>query len=97
TRKETEKELNTQYEYEKNLAEKEKQSEVQLLKQTISSLENKIKEEETLIKQLNEKTNVAGEQVQTIALKALEGAANSRYTSDRYTPEKREEKNQKAD
>ncbi len=95
--KETEKELNTRFEYEKNLADKEMQSEVRLLKQTISSLENKIKEQESLIKQLNEKTNVAGEQVQTIALKALEGAATGRYSPERYLTEKRDEKNQKAD
>jgi len=93
-RKETEKELNTRFEYEKNLADKEMQSEVKLLKQIISSLENKIKEQEALIKQLNEKTNVAGEQVQTIALKALEGAATSR--PDRYGSDKRDEKSQQS-
>ncbi len=82
--------LNTQHKYEKNLYEKETTGEIRLLQQTISSLEAKIKEQEVLIDSLNKKTDTAGLQVQTIALKALESASASRQrekAKDRDTDE----------
>jgi len=42
-------------------------------------LQLKIKEQEEFIRQLTHKTDEAGTQVQTIALKALEGASFHRY------------------
>ena len=83
-----EEKLNTRYGFEKELYNKEMESEVKLLKQTISSLQSKINEQESLISTLNEKTNIAGTQVQTIALKALEGAASLRFPFN----DRREEK-----
>lgn len=74
-----EKEITTKYEYEKQLYEREAKGEIKLLQQTVSSLKQKIEEQETLISSLNEKTSLAGDQVQTIALKALETATTIRY------------------
>lgn len=71
--------LNARFEYERNLYQKEAQGENRLLKQTITSLESKIKEQETLIAALNARTDTAGLQVQTIALKALESASALRH------------------
>lgn len=87
-RKQVEEQLATRHTFEKELFSKEMESEIKLLKQTITSLQSKIKEQESLINTLNEKTDIAGTQVQTIALKALEGAATLRFP---YT-EKRDEK-----
>lgn len=86
-----EEQLTTKFRFEKDLAAKEMQGEIKLLQQTISSLQSKIKEQDSLIASLNEKANTAGSQVQTIALKALDSAASLRYTSSNAA-EKREEK-----
>ena len=91
TRKQLEDQLTTRHQFEKDLFTKEMQGENKLLQQTISSLQSKIKEQDTLIASLNEKANTAGSQVQTIALKALDSAASLRYAS-LSTGEKREDK-----
>lgn len=91
-RKQLEEQLTTRYKFEKEIFSKEMESEIKLLKQTISSLQTKIGEQELLINTLNEKTNTAGNQVQTIALKALEGAASLRYSFN----ERREDKEKNA-
>lgn len=92
-RKQLEEQLTTRYQFEKELFAKEMQGENKLLQQTISSLQSKIKEQDSLITSLNEKTNTASSQVQTIAMKALDSAASLRYSS-LGSPEKREEKEQ---
>ncbi len=68
------------YQYEMDLAAKELNGERKLNSQIITSLQDKIKEQENFIRQLTQKTDEAGTQVQAIALKALEGA------SFRYCP-----------
>lgn len=83
--------LSTQYKYEKDLFAKEMQGEIKLLQQTITSLQEKIKEQDNLISSLNDKANTAGSQVQTIALKALDSASSLRY-SPIISDSKREEK-----
>ncbi len=83
-----EQELVTQYKHEKEIYTKEMEGEIKLLQQKISSLENKINEQAMLIETLNEKANTAGNQVQNIALKALESAASFRM----QPMEKRDEK-----
>ncbi len=90
-RRQTEEQLTTRFQFEKDLSAKEMQGEIKLLQQTISSLEAKIKEQNNLIASLNDKANTAGSQVQTIALKALDSASSLRYSSV-SAPEKREEK-----
>lgn len=70
--------LTAQYQYETNLKAKEYDGELKLLKQTIAALELKIKEKDTLIEQLTQKTNQATLQIQDIAVKAIEGASASR-------------------
>ena len=60
------------------MASKEIEGERKLKEQIINSLEAKIKEQETLIKQLTSKNDDAIKQVKDIAVKALEGTANYR-------------------
>lgn len=71
--------LERDYRFQKDLAAKELEGERKLNAQMISSLQSKIKEQEEFIRQLTQKTDEAGTQVQTIALKALEGASFHRY------------------
>lgn len=89
--KELQTQLATQHSYEMELYAKEMEGEIKLLQQTISSMDKKIKEQDNLIISLNEKSNVAGNQVQTIAMKALDSAASLRFSSV-TSKEKREEK-----
>lgn len=81
TQKEITEKLEQQYQYERQLTQKDMEGEIKLLKQTIVSLENKIKEQEVLVRQLTQKTDTAGTQVKEIALKALEGASYQRYSN----------------
>jgi hypothetical protein len=52
--------------------------EIHINKQIVQSLENKIKEQAEQIMQLSQKANESGHQVQTIALKAIEGVSAQR-------------------
>ncbi len=54
----------------------------------ISALESKIGQHEKLIKELTEKANHAGLQVQEIAVKAIDGASRQRF----YSPYPQQEK-----
>jgi hypothetical protein len=66
--------LEREHRYSTDLKMAEVEGEKRLQQQTISSLQARIKEQETLIKDLSHKAETAGLQVQSIALKALEGA-----------------------
>ncbi len=72
------------YTHEMALIQKETEGERNLNKQTIQSLEKKIKELEEQIKQLTAKSNEASQQVQTIAIKAIEGASAVRAFNVSY-------------
>ncbi len=76
------------YKHQAELAQREMDGERNLNKQMILSLENKIKEQTEQIKQLTLKINDSGQQVQTIAIKAIEssagGAAIQRVFSQNY-------------
>lgn len=65
------------YKHNAQIAQKEMEGERNLNKQIIASLENKIKEQADQIKQLTQKVNDSGQQVQTIAIKAIESTAGS--------------------
>jgi predicted DsbA family dithiol-disulfide isomerase len=54
---------------------KETEGERRLSQQVIASLEARIKEQEEQIRQLTQRANEAGLQVQSIAVKAIEGAS----------------------
>ena len=90
--KETEKSvierLEFKYKHEAELATKEIEGERKLNKQVVSALEAKIKEQDAYIRQLNQKTDQAGQQVQTIAIKAIEGASSQRIFGKNYEPPK---------
>jgi len=70
--------LELNYKHQAELASRETEGERKLTKQIITSLENKIKEQEELIRQLTQKANDAILQVQSIAVKAIEGASAQR-------------------
>jgi hypothetical protein len=81
TQKSVKEKLEFVYKHEAELAAKEIEGERKLSKQIISALEAKIKEQEEYIRQLTLKTDEAGQQVQTIAIKAIEGASSQRIFS----------------
>lgn len=91
TEKSISEKMKQQYQYEKELTKREMEGEIRLLKQTIASLEHKIKEQDGLVGQLTQKSDNAGMQVKEIALKALEGASFQRY-SNASSQEKKEQK-----
>ena len=76
--------LESQYKHEADLAAKEIEGERKLNTQIISALEAKIKEQEAYIRQLTQKADDAGKQVQNIAIKALEGASSQRIFNKNY-------------
>lgn len=76
--------LEFKYTHQIELTQKEIEGERNLNKQTIASLEKKIKEQEEQIKQLSAKSNEASLQVQTIAIKAIEGASTARIYNPPY-------------
>jgi len=79
TEKETRESLERMYKHQIELSTAEIEGERKLKNQTISMLQAKIKEQEEFIHQLTQKTDDATHQVQTIALKALEGSSFHRY------------------
>ncbi|MGA1825855.1 MAG: hypothetical protein ACMUIP_14465, partial [bacterium] len=76
--------LELKYSHESALMKKEIEGERKLFQQTIEALEAKIKTQNALIEQLTQKTNLAGQQVQDIAIKAIEGAAAQRIFTTSY-------------
>lgn len=85
--KETEKSVTERvefkYKFQTELAAKEAEGEKRLNMQIIADLERKIKEQEEQIRQLSQKAGDSIQQVQTIALKAIEGAAAQRIVTER--------------
>lgn len=69
------KSLEQEHRYTTNLKSMEVEGERKLQQQTINSLQAKIKEQDALMKELSTRTEDASKQVQSIAIKALEGAA----------------------
>ncbi len=76
--------LELQHKHQQDVASKELDGERKLTKQIVSSLETKIKEQEELIRQLSHKASEAVSQVQSIAVKALEGATVHRAFSQAH-------------
>lgn len=69
------------YKHEGAMLAKEIEGERRLSQQSIASLEAKIREQDEQIRQLTQKANEAGLQVQSIAIKAIEGASAWRALS----------------
>jgi hypothetical protein len=72
--KATKEAIDRDYNHKMQLIAKDTESEKKLTQQIIASLQDKIKEQETLMRQLSQRVDTAGQQVQSIALKALESA-----------------------
>lgn len=71
--------LERHYKHQIDLSSKDIDGERKLNQQTIASLQAKIKEQESFIKQLTQKADDATTQVQSIAIKALEGTSSMRF------------------
>ncbi|MFO1350275.1 MAG: hypothetical protein U1F68_06175 [Gammaproteobacteria bacterium] len=67
--------LQFKFKHEAEILAKDNEGERKLSQQIIASLQAKIKEQDDLIRQLTQKANEAGLQVQNIAVKAIEGAS----------------------
>ncbi len=67
-----------EHKFQFDLLMKDRESEKSLSGQTISSLQSKLESQEKLIKELSEKASNSVLQVQDIAIKAIEGASNTK-------------------
>lgn len=95
TEKSTRDSIETSYKHKAALFDKEIEGERKLKDQMIASLRDKIKEQDAYIDQLTLKANDSTKQVQSIALKAIEGASNLRfYASHQEEPKKQSQSNQ---
>ncbi|MGA1796116.1 MAG: hypothetical protein ACMUIL_09675 [bacterium] len=94
TEKSVTEKLESRYRHEAALAAKEIEGERRLHAQIVSGLEAKIKEQETYIRQLTQKSDDAGKQVQNIAIKAIEGASAQRLLSKHFEVAKESAKEQ---
>ena len=72
------KSLNTQHAFDFKLLKQQNEAEIRLKDQTIVSLQEKIKELHTQVKEYGEKANRAEEGVKDIAVKAIENAAKTK-------------------
>lgn len=79
TEQETKDRIENMYQHQIDLEKKENEGQQKLTQQIIDSLQAKIKEQESFIKQLTQKTDAASNQAQTIALKALESSSKIRF------------------
>ncbi len=77
--KTTRESIERDYRYKMDLIAKESDGERKLADQMIVSLQNKITEHDALIRQLTVKADAAGQQVQSIAMKALESSGSRIY------------------
>jgi hypothetical protein len=71
------------YKYQAELGAREVEGEKRLHQQMITALEAKIKDQDEQIRQLTQKANESVQQVQAIAVKAIEGASAQRVYADR--------------
>lgn len=65
------------------LIQKETEGEQKLHEQAVEALQSKIREQEELIRQLTQKADESVQQVQTTAVKAIEGASAQRIVTER--------------
>jgi hypothetical protein len=72
------KQLQTKYEFEIKLMEKQNESDIRLKDQIIASLQEKIKEQQAQLKEYTDKANRAEANVKDIAVKAIENASKVR-------------------
>ncbi len=66
--------LTIQFDFEKQLTDKQNEGETKLKEQTIETLRQKLKEQEAFIKELSDKANLADKNVKDIAIKAIESS-----------------------
>ncbi len=71
------------FKHEMELIQKETEGERKLHQQAVEALQSRIKEQDELIRQLTQKADESVQQVQTIAVKAIEGASAQRVVTER--------------
>ncbi len=71
------------FKHDMQLIQKETEGEQKLHEQAVEALQSKIREQEELIRQLTQKADESVQQVQTIAVKAIEGASAQRIVTER--------------
>ncbi|HMQ46934.1 MAG TPA: hypothetical protein PKA00_05545 [Saprospiraceae bacterium] len=64
--------LTREFDYQQKIQIKDLEAELRLREQMIQSLENKVKEQQSTMSAMSERTDLAGQQVKDIALKAIE-------------------------
>jgi len=82
-----------QYEFESKLKQQEYEGQLKLKDQNVNYLLEKVKEQEAMIKELVAKADMAINQVQSIACKALDTSAQRFVTTSTTNSTKSEEKN----
>ena len=90
TEKEVTERLKNEFDFKQKLDNKELEVQLKLYQQEIELLKSKSLEQQSIINELNEKSSKASDQVKDIALKAIEGASQSRWNN-----EKRDDNNRK--
>ena len=79
-------ELDKKHQYEQTLKAKETDSQISLLRQTIASLEDKIKEKQISINEITKQAQIAQSQAQELAKKIVEGVSMSKNLSNVSDP-----------
>jgi hypothetical protein len=87
TEKEVTEKIKREFEFKQQLDNKELEVQIKLLQQEIDLFKSKVKEQQVIINELNEKATKASDQVKDIALKAIEGAATTRWSSEKNREE----------
>lgn len=90
TEKEVSNRLKKEYEFQQKLENKDLEVQIKLFQQEVEALKLKVKEQQLIVSELNEKSAKASDQVKDIALKAIEGASTSRWTNEKNREEKKE-------
>lgn len=83
TEKEVTDKITKEFEFKQQLDNKELEVQIKLLQQEIDLFKSKVKEQQVIINELNEKATKASDQVKDIALKAIEGAATTRWNTEK--------------
>ncbi len=81
--KEISEKLKREYEYQKQLDNKDLEVKVKLFEHEISVINQKNEEQKAIIEQLMEKSTKATDQVKDIAIRAIESASNTKFVVEK--------------
>ena len=91
--------LTSEFKHEKDLLQKEYQSELKLKDQTIKTLQDKIRDQDNMMKQLYSKVENADKNVKDIVLKAIENSGRYSFVEKATDDQnyRREDRKQKSE